>query len=47
MENKPMTVSVPEQLVFAYSGDGSTQIFAYPVRFMDDTELTVVLEHAL
>src|SRR5690348_3474277 len=41
-----MTVSVPTQLIYAYSGDGSTQIFSYPVRFLTDAELTVVLQAA-
>jgi len=37
-----MTISVPEQLVFAYNGDGSTTVFSYPVRFLDQDEIVVI-----
>lgn len=39
-----MTVSVPGSLTYSYSGDGSTTVFSYPVRFLADAELVVVLE---
>jgi hypothetical protein len=41
-----MTVSVPTNLLFSYSGDGSTTVFSYPVRFLGDDDLVVVLEDA-
>jgi len=43
-ESDPMTVSVPSQLIYAYSGDGSVQVFAYPLRFLADSELVVILQ---
>jgi hypothetical protein len=41
-----MTVSVPGSLTYSYAGDGSTTTFSYPVRFLANAELVVVLEDA-
>lgn len=41
-----MTVSVPNNLVRSYAGDGLTVNFSYPIRFDADDELVVVLRSA-
>lgn len=39
-----MTVSVPGSLTYSYAGNGSTTAFSYPVKFLENADLVVVLE---
>ena len=39
-----MTVPVPGQLTYSYDEDGVTTVFAYPLRFLDASELVVIRE---
>lgn len=41
-----MTVSVPAQLEYISDGDGVTTSFSYPVRFLEKSEIVVVLRDA-
>lgn len=41
-----MSVSVPEILTFSYAGNGATTAFSYPVKFLANTDLVVVLQSA-
>jgi hypothetical protein len=41
-----MTVSVPGALVYSYATSGSTGPYSYPVRFLEASELVVLLEDA-